>query len=123
VFYVAPDGNVQDDGLGGEHQPYAIDRNGQRVALPQKMAAILATRYASAPPAPAAPAYPQAPQQQPMPAQPFSPEHVRAMRSMFPVGDLIAKLTSSVGIQPCEPCKRRQEMLNSIGDRFARRFW
>ncbi len=121
MFYVAPDGNIQDDGLGGDHAPYAIDRNGQRVALPQKMAAILASRYAASPPAPRAPAYPQAQQPQAQ-AEPFSPEHVAAMRSMFPIGDLIAKLTSSVGIQPCEPCKRRQEMLNAIGDRFVRRF-
>jgi len=27
-------------------------------------------------------------------------------------GNLVARATSALGIQPCEPCKRRQEWLN-----------
>jgi len=119
VFYVAPDGKIHDDGMGDAHAPYAVDQSGRRVALPQKMAALLASRYAES--ARRVAAAPQPPP--PGAPMPFSPQDVEAMRSMFPIGDLIAKLTSSVGIQPCEPCKRRQQMLNAIGDRFARRFW
>ena len=51
---------------------------------------------------------------------PIAPEAIAEMRSMFPLGDIIAKLTSSVGIEPCEPCKRRQERLNEIGARMTR---
>lgn len=27
-------------------------------------------------------------------------------------GDLIAKLTTALGVRPCPPCKRRQQALN-----------
>jgi hypothetical protein len=118
VFYVAPDGRILDDNMGGGHSPYALDARGQRHAVPPQIASVLASRWeASLATQPA-----QARQPAP-PPMPVAPEAIAEMRSMFPIGDLIAKLTSSVGIQPCEPCKRRQEMLNAIGDRMARRVW
>lgn len=135
MYYVAPDGRIQDDGLGGEHPPYALDARGQRLPVPPQISNILAMRYEEevvrrAPqprPMPQAP-MPQAPMQaapppQPNVAMPFTAQDVQAMTNMFPLGDMIAKLTSAVGIQPCEPCKRRQEMLNAIGARATRRFW
>ncbi len=33
------------------------------------------------------------------------------------LGDLIAKLTKSVGIQPCTPCQARQAKLNELHQR------
>lgn len=27
-------------------------------------------------------------------------------------GDLVARITTAVGVKPCEPCKRRQQALN-----------
>lgn len=30
------------------------------------------------------------------------------------LGDVVAKLTSAVGIQPCGGCKKRQELLNKL---------
>jgi hypothetical protein len=30
------------------------------------------------------------------------------------LGDVVAKVTSAVGIKPCGPCKRRQEALNKL---------
>lgn len=29
-------------------------------------------------------------------------------------GDMVAKVTSAVGIKPCESCKKRQEYLNNL---------
>lgn len=30
------------------------------------------------------------------------------------LGDTIAKLTSAIGIKPCDPCKKRQELFNKL---------
>ncbi len=43
-------------------------------------------------------------------------------REMFPMvkktglGDRVADMLKSVGIKPCEGCKKRQEALNAIGE-------
>jgi hypothetical protein len=125
LFYVAANGSIQDDGLGDGHPPYAVDARGQRHPVTGDIGRVLASRYAefarSQPPQQRAAASMTPPS--PAAGMPFTPQDVAAMRSMFPLGDIVASLTSAVGIQPCEPCKRRQEMLNSVGDRFARRFW
>lgn len=36
------------------------------------------------------------------------------MRKSKGVGDVIAKITESVGIKPCEGCKKRKEKLNKL---------
>jgi hypothetical protein len=41
----------------------------------------------------------------------FAAAEPRAMRG---VGDLIARATKAVGIQPCQGCQKRQEALNAI---------
>ena len=43
----------------------------------------------------------------------FLREHGRGL------GDMVAAATSAVGIKPCSPCKRRQEILNQFGQRVA----
>lgn len=30
------------------------------------------------------------------------------------IGDVVAKMTSAIGIKPCEACKKRQEFLNNL---------
>lgn len=35
------------------------------------------------------------------------------------LGDMVAAATGAVGIKPCSPCKRRQEILNRFGQRVA----
>lgn len=45
---------------------------------------------------------------------------VRAIKKVFSeeemrgLGDVVAKATKAVGIQPCEGCKKRQEALNKL---------
>ena len=39
------------------------------------------------------------------------------------LGDLVARGTSALGIQPCPPCKRRQEYLNRLGSRIGAFFY
>jgi hypothetical protein len=37
----------------------------------------------------------------------YAPDHIRGL------GDVIARVTSFFGVQPCEPCRRRAEALNA----------
>jgi hypothetical protein len=37
---------------------------------------------------------------------PTPPERIRG------VGDVVARVTKAVGIQPCEPCNKRRQWLN-----------
>jgi len=39
------------------------------------------------------------------------------------LGDLVARSTRALGIQPCPPCKRRQEYLNRLGARAGAFFY
>lgn len=41
-------------------------------------------------------------------------ENYRLHRQGVGLGDVVATITSSVGIKPCGGCKRRQEWLNKI---------
>jgi hypothetical protein len=41
----------------------------------------------------------------------LTPHSDRGLRGL---GDLIARVTSFLGIKPCEPCTRRAEALNSM---------
>jgi hypothetical protein len=51
-------------------------------------------------------------------SRPTSGKHVEAehkvLRGMRGLGDVVAAMTSAVGIQPCGGCKERQEQLNRI---------
>lgn len=51
------------------------------------------------------------------PEQP-APEHVIQVPFLGPeqsvgLGDLVAKVTTSVGITPCEPCEKRRARMNA----------
>jgi len=35
-----------------------------------------------------------------------------------PLGDIIAKITNQLGIEKCEPCAKRQQVLNRLLRRF-----
>lgn len=37
---------------------------------------------------------------------------IPGMRQSVGLGDVIARMTSAVGIKPCDACKRRQQWLN-----------
>jgi hypothetical protein len=37
-------------------------------------------------------------------------------RSALPLGDAVARVTSSLGLKGCVPCKRRQDLLNHLFD-------
>jgi hypothetical protein len=108
VYYLGPDGIVYDDGYGDMSRPYGFDRSGRRIGLdPETTASLTARYYADNPP---------------QPVGGLSSAQVAAIRSRFPIGDAVARLTSMVGIQPCAPCKQRQATLNQVGDRIARYF-
>ena len=36
------------------------------------------------------------------------------LRDSIPAGDAAARATSAVGIQPCTPCEKRKQYLNSL---------
>jgi len=108
VYYVGPNGRVFDDGFGDQLRAYGVDLDGRRYALLPEVEERLTARYMADHP--------------PMSFGALSAERVAAIRSRFPIGDAIAKVTSAVGIQPCAPCKKRQAALNALGDRFARAF-
>lgn len=108
MYYVAPDGKVYDDGMGDHTRAYGVDPIGHRFSLePHVVERLTARYYVDHPPAAVGG---------------LSPERVAEIRSRFPIGDAIARLTSVVGIKPCAPCKRRQQALNQLGDRAARYF-
>jgi len=105
MYYQGPDGNVYDDGRGDASRPYGLDASGRPYELAPHVEDDLMQRFvANHPPA----------------TTPLSPaklaELVEIQKSRFPIGDVIARLTGAVGIQPCAPCKRRQEALNRAGD-------
>lgn len=38
----------------------------------------------------------------------------REARRMRGLGDVVAAMTKAVGVKPCAPCKKRQEILNNL---------
>lgn len=105
MYYVAHDGQIYDDGRGDWTNAYAVGPGGQRLGLSPDVASRLTQRYYADHPPPAIGGLPA--------------EKIAEIRSRFPIGDVIASLTTAAGIQPCAPCKRRQAALNAMGDRVA----
>jgi hypothetical protein len=94
MYFVSPDGQILDDGQGLATAPaYALSPDGQRLELGRDEAESLTAR--------------------------FYAEH----KSRMPIGDLVAAVARSFGIEACQPCKRRQAALNGFGDKVARPFW
>ena len=94
MYFVAPDQKIYDDGQGMQSWPaYGIDEYQGRYELDAESAAML--------------------------TQKWQEEQAQEVRSRFPLGDAIARVTKAVGIQPCAPCQQRQAMLNKFGDRIA----
>lgn len=105
MYFVGPDGQVRDDGWGDWTNAYGRREDGTQWHLPPSdTAALTQAWYRDHPP---------------VAVGGMSPEKVAEIRSRFPIGDVIAGLTSKLGIEPCAPCKRRQAMLNHLGDRVA----
>ncbi len=105
MYFLAPDGNIYDDGRGDWSHAYGVAEDGRTYALGHFATEQLTTRY-----------YAEHP---PAAIGSLKPEAVAEIRSRFPIGDVIAKLTGAAGIQPCAPCKRRQAALNQFGERVA----
>lgn len=40
------------------------------------------------------------------------PENSRETQKVRGLGDVVAKVTKAVGIQPCAPCERRRQWMN-----------
>jgi hypothetical protein len=98
VYFVSADGSVADDGdMSPSAVPYAIDAYGGRHALPPDYEAALGDSYRAL-----------------LAAQ---------IQGRMRLGDVVARMTQAMGVQPCAPCKRRQEWLNRFGDRIARKVW
>ncbi len=108
MYYLAHDGQTYDDGLGDVAGAYGLDVYGRRFALEPEVATHLTARYYADHP--------------PEAIGGLSSEHIAEIRGRFPIGDVIARLTSALGVKPCAPCKRRQATLNQFGDRMAK-FW
>lgn len=90
MFFVAPDGQILDDGYGMDTAPaYAVDERGARLELPPADALGLTRQYQA------------------------------SFQSRLPLGDAVARMTKAVGIQPCTPCQARQKAMNRFGDRVA----
>lgn len=105
MYFKAPDGNIYDDGTGDSRRPFELDAQGRALPLPPAEAqALVRAWYADHPPAAIGG---------------LSSAEVAQSRSRFPIGDVIARLTKSVGIKPCAPCRQRQAALNQAGDRLA----
>ncbi len=90
MYYVGPDNQIRDDGYGMQTAPaYGVTVSGERYELDPAYATRLAKHYQA------------------------------SMRSRLPLGDVVARMTKAVGIQPCTPCQARQAAMNRFGDRLA----
>ena len=117
MYYLGPDNVVYDDGRGAASRAYGVDARGRAYQLAAETEDGLTRRFvADHPTTLNANQIPEL-----TPAQ--EAQLAEIQRSRFPIGDVIARLTGAVGIQPCAPCKRRQEWLNRFGDRIARKVW
>ncbi len=97
MFYVAIDQKIYDDGHGTATAPaYGLNEFNERYELDPAYAETLTKRYEDA-----------------------VLRRNQAARSRLPIGDAVARATQAFGIQPCPPCKRRQEALNQFGDQVA----
>lgn len=93
MFYVGPDNQIHDDGYGMQTAPaYAVDERGARLELPPEDGVALTRQYRA------------------------------QAQSRLPLGDVVARMTKAVGIQPCAPCQERQAAMNQFGDRFVE-YW
>jgi hypothetical protein len=89
MYYIA-NGQVLDDDRGLETAPpYALGARGERIELGPSDSNYLMQRF------------------------------LADKKSRLPIGDLVAAAARGVGIEACEPCKRRQSAFNRFGDSIA----
>lgn len=88
MYFVSPDQRILDDGYEMQTAPaYGLNRDQTRYELDSEYAFQLTRRWLS--------------------------EH----RSRLPIGSAIARVTRAAGIEPCESCNHRKDVLNRLGDR------
>jgi hypothetical protein len=88
MFFVSPEQSILDDGYEMQTAPaYGLNQDGTRYELDSEYAFQLTRRW------------------------------IDSRKGRFPLGNAVARVTKSVGIEPCEPCEQRQHALNQLGDR------
>jgi len=103
VYYLGPDGKVYDDGRGDGERSYGVGPTGQPYELAPAAEAELLWRY-------------REDHSRDAGLSPDKLAQLQALKSRIPLGDVIARITGAMGIQPCAPCKQRQAALNRAGD-------
>jgi hypothetical protein len=89
MYYIA-NGQVFDDGQGLETAPpYALGPRGERLELSPSDSSYLMQQF------------------------------LADKKSRLPIGDLVAAAARGIGIEACQPCKRRQAAFNRFGDSIA----
>lgn len=93
MYFVSPDQSILDDGYEMQTAPaYGLNADQTRYELDSEYAFQLTRRW-------------------------ISENKRRVPLSRFPLGDAVARVTRAAGIEPCEPCNHRKDVLNRLGDR------